>query len=294
MIRVQRTRAEVSRGPLRRRHLGLAGRAFRRTYYDRWPVAGRRERERTPALRRDRPPKCARDCILSAARAHSTARHPSSARPRQSTRALLGVKMCPLRRALTMWSQPPPPGPESEPPAHSFRARAASVGASHNWCRGCFGTRKLARMVREPPEYGVRVDPTSTHPPGLRVRDEPQYQNLEELRKRPEYANLDEISREFGYRLCPEGQNLEDEAIYENILSVRQIRSAEVRLVPVSEVAFYEGQGYVATQVLSRNGTFPQCPPHTWSRLQHHARITGSLRLVTVNITCFSIASMCA
>lgn len=149
-------------------------------------------------------------------------------------------------------------------------------------------------MVREPPEYGVRVDPTSTHPPGLRVRDEPQYQNLEELRKRPEYANLDEISREFGYRLCPEGQNLEDEAIYENILSVRQIRSAEVRLVPVSEVAFYEGQGYVATQVLSRNGTFPQCPPHTWSRLQHHARITGSLRLVTVNITYFSIASMCA
>lgn len=40
MIRVQRTRAEVSRGPLRRRHLDLAGRAFRRTYYDRWPVAG--------------------------------------------------------------------------------------------------------------------------------------------------------------------------------------------------------------------------------------------------------------
>ncbi|XP_052749954.1 protein kibra isoform X1 [Galleria mellonella] len=231
-----------------------------------------------PALRRDRPPKCARDCILSAARAHSTARHPSSARPRQSTRALLGVKMCPLRRALTMWSQPPPPEPESDPP--TFRARAASVDA-HSWCRGCFGTRQLARMVREPLEYGVRVDPTSARPAGLMVRDEPQYQNLEVLRKRPEYANLDEISREFGYRLCPEGQNLEDEAIYENILSVRQIRSAEVRLVPVSEVAYYEGQGYVATQVLSRNGTFPQCPPNTWSRLQHACRMTGSLKVFT-------------
>ncbi|VVC98722.1 unnamed protein product [Leptidea sinapis] len=140
--------------------------------------------------------------------------------------------------------------------------------------------RQIARMVRRP-EYGVRVEPTSTQPPGLRVRDEPQYQNLEELRKRPEYANLDEISREFGYRLCPEGQNLEDEAIYENILSVRRIRSAEVRLVPVSEVPYYEGQGYVATQVLSRNGTFPQCPPHTWSRLHQDAKATGSLRLFT-------------
>lgn len=136
-------------------------------------------------------------------------------------------------------------------------------------------------MVREP-EYGVRVDPSSALPAGLRVRDEPQYQNLDELRKRPEYANLDEISREFGYRLCPEGQNLEDEAIYENIMSAREIRSAEVRLVPVSEVAYYEGQGYVATQVLSRNGTFPQCPPHTWSRLQQAYRHTGSLRLFSV------------
>ncbi|KAM3965925.1 LOW QUALITY PROTEIN: uncharacterized protein ACR2FA_012774 [Aphomia sociella] len=236
-----------------------------------------------PALRRDRPPKCARDCILSAVRAHSTARHPSTARLRQSTRALLGVKMCPLRRALTMWSQPPLPEPECEPP--TFRARAASAD-THSWCRGCFGTRQLARMVREPLEYGVRVDPTSARPAGLRVRDEPQYQNLEALRKRPEYANLDEISREFGYRLCPEGQNLEDEAIYENILSVRQIRSAEVRLVPVSEVAYYEGQGYVATQVLSRNGTFPQCPPNTWSRLQHAARMTGSLKVFTIDCTC--------
>lgn len=173
-------------------------------------------------------------------------RAPSELAPRvtphpQSTRALLGVNMCPLR-ALT-----------------------------------------IARME---PEYGVSVGPSSARPPGLRVRDddEPQYQNLDELRKRPEYANLDEISREFGYRLCPEGQNLEDEAIYENILSVRQIRSAEVRLVPVSEVPYYEGQGYVATQVLSRNGTFPQCPPHTWSRLQHAGRMTGSLRLFTVNI----------
>ncbi|XP_050552041.1 protein kibra isoform X1 [Spodoptera frugiperda] len=179
--------------------------------------------------------------------------------------------MCPLRRALTMWSQPPPPEPETQ----TVRERA------HTWCRGCFGSRQLARMVRRPPEYGVRVDPTSVQPAGLRVRDEPQYQNIDEMRKRPEYANLDEISREFGYRLCPEGQNLEDEAIYENILSVRQIRSAEVRLVPVSEVAYYEGQGYVATQVLSRNGTFPQCPPHTWSRLQQACRLNGSLRLFT-------------
>ncbi|XP_073954553.1 WW and C2 domain containing protein kibra isoform X3 [Choristoneura fumiferana] len=193
------------------------------------------------------------------------------ARPRQSSRALLGVKMCPSRRALKMWSQPPVP--ELEP----FRERAATVSA---WCKGCFGNQ-VAKMVREPPEYGVRVDPTSTRPAGLRVRDEPQYQNLEELRKRPEYSNLDEISREFGYRLCPEGQNLEDEAIYENILSVRQIRSAEVRLVPMSEVPYYEGQGYVATQVLSRNGTFPQCPPHTWSRLHHTVRHTGSLRVFT-------------
>ncbi|XP_023950176.2 protein kibra isoform X1 [Bicyclus anynana] len=164
--------------------------------------------------------------------------------------------MCPLR-TLNMWSGQP-------------RERAASMDAQ----------RRVARMVRSP-EYNVRVDVTSAHPPGLRVRDQPQYQNLEELRKRPEYANLDEISREFGYRLCPEGQNLEDEAIYENILTVRQIRSAEVRLVPVSEVPYYEGQGYVATQVLSRNGTFPQCPPHTWSRLQNAARMTGSLRLFT-------------
>lgn len=163
--------------------------------------------------------------------------------------------MCPLR-ALAMWSQPPD---------------------------------RVARMVRRPPEYGVSVEPSTARPPGLQVRDEPQYQNLEELRKRPEYANLDEISREFGYRLCPEGQNLEDEAIYENILSVRQIRSAEVRLVPVSEVPYYEGQGYVATQVLSRNGTFPQCPPHTWSRLQHAGRMTGSLRLFTVNINTYTL-----
>lgn len=183
-----------------------------------------------------------------------------------------------------MWSQPPPPEPEPE----SFRARASSADA-HTWCRGCFGGRQLARMVREPPEYGVRVDPSSARPTGLRVREEPQYQNLEELRKRPEYANLDEISREFGYRLCPEGQNLEDEAIYENILSVRQIRSAEVRLVPVSEVAYYEGQGYVATQVLSRNGTFPQCPPNTWSRLQHACRLTGSLRVI-VNMVLFLLS----
>lgn len=179
-----------------------------------------------------------------------------------------------------MWSQPPPPEPEVKP---TFRARAASAGA-HSHCRGCVpagSSRQLARMVREP-EYGVRVEPESARPAGLRVRDEPQYQNLDELRKRPEYANLDEISREFGYRLCPEGQNLEDEAIYENILSAREIRSAEVRLVPVSEVAYYEGQGYVATQVLSRNGTFPQCPPHTWSRLQQAYRHTGSLRLFSV------------
>lgn len=181
-----------------------------------------------------------------------------------------------------MWSQPPPPEPETQ----TVRERA------HTWCRGCFGSRQLARMVRRPPEYGVRVDPTSVQPAGLRVRDEPQYQNIDEMRKRPEYANLDEISREFGYRLCPEGQNLEDEAIYENILSVRQIRSAEVRLVPVSEVAYYEGQGYVATQVLSRNGTFPQCPPHTWSRLQQACRLNGSLRLFTVNVTCFSTRNM--
>lgn len=139
-------------------------------------------------------------------------------------------------------------------------------------------------MVRD---YGVSVDPATAGPAGLRVREEPPYQNLDELRNRPEYANLIEISREHGYRLCPEGQNLEDEAIYENILSVRQLRSAEVRLVPVSEVPYYEGQGYVATQVLTRNGTFPQCPPHTWSRLQQAARLTGSLRLFTVNIAEF-------
>lgn len=269
----------VPNGNAGRRHLG--GRAFRFdeliTTDGRGPGGGS---ARTPAvaLRRDRPPKCARDCILSAVRAHSAARHPSAARPRQSTRALLGVKMCLLRRALTMWSQPPLPEPEMRT---TFRARASSAGA-HSYCRGCLGGRQLARMVREP-EYNVRVEPTSTRPAGLCVKDEPQYQNLDELRKRPEYANLDEISREFGYRLCPEGQNLEDEAIYENILSVRQIRSAEVRLVPVSEVAYYEGQGYVATQVLSRNGTFPQCPPHTWSRLQQASRATGSMRIISVN-----------
>lgn len=237
--------------------------------------------------RRDRPPKCARDYILSATRAHSTARHRRWERPSQSTRALLGVKMCPsTRRDLPMWSQPPPPSASSpEPPA--FRARAASAAtADHRWCRGCLDHSGFTKMVRrEPSEYGVRVDLTSQQPAGLRVRDEPQYQNLEELRKRPEYANLDEISREYGYRLCPEGQNLEDEAIYENILSVRRIRSAEVRLVPMSEVPYYEGKGYVATQVLSRSGTFPQCPPHTWSRLQHASRMhTGSLRIFTVNI----------
>lgn len=184
-----------------------------------------------------------------------------------------------------MWSQPPPPS-ESSPELPTFRARAASATAGdHRLCGGCFDHKRMARMVRrEPPEYGVRVDPTSQRPAGLCVRDEPQYQNLEELRKRPEYANLDEISREFGYRLCPEGQNLEDEAIYENILSVRRIRSAEVRLVPVSEVPYYEGKGYVATQVLSRSGTFPQCPPQTWSRLQQACRgHTGSLRIFTVN-----------
>lgn len=202
---------------------------------------------------RDRPPKSARDCILSSPRAHSTA-HGVASRAGQSSRALLGVNMCPTRdREREMW-------PSLRP----------SLGP-------------LARMERE---YGVRVDSTSIQPPGLQVRDDqPQYQNLEELRKRPEYANLDEISREFGYRLCPEGQNLEDEAIYENILSVRRIRSAEVRLVPVSEVPYYEGKGYVATQVLSRSGTFPQCPPHSWSRLQHAFRTqTGSLRIFTVNI----------
>lgn len=174
-----------------------------------------------------------------------------------------------------MWSQPPLPEPDAEP----FRARAATAPAPWRACAA--RPSQLARMVREP-EYQVRVDPTTASPNHLRVRDEPQYQNLDELRKRPEYANLDEISREFGYRLCPEGQNLEDEAIYENILSAREIRSAEVRLVPVSEVAYYEGQGYVATQVLSRNGTFPQCPPHTWSRLQQAFRQTGSLRLFSV------------
>lgn len=266
MIRVRRIRGWTVTAGLR-----VSGRVSSNLL--RQMAAAREAGARTPALRRDRPPKSARDCILSEARAHSTARHPSSARPGQSTRALLGVKMCPSRRALAMWSQPPP-----EP---AFRARAASVDARTH-C-DCAGSRRVARMVRE---YGVRVDPSTAHPPGLCVRDEPQYQNLEELRKRPEYANLDEISREFGYRLCPEGQNLEDEAIYENILTVRQIRSAEVRLVPVSEVPYYEGQGYVATQVLSRNGTFPQCPPHTWSRLQRAAagRITGSLKLFTVNI----------
>lgn len=189
-----------------------------------------------------------------------------------------------------MWSQPPPPELEFERDAQpAFRARAASAGA-HPCCRPSHILRAdMARMVREPLEYGVRVDTTSVRPPGLCVRNEPQYQNIEELRKRPEYENLDEISREFGYRLCPEGQNLEDEAIYENILSVRQIRSAEVRLVPVSEVAYYEGQGYVATQVLSRNGTFPQCPPHTWSRLQHAYRPTGSLRMITVFFFLFKL-----
>lgn len=194
--------------------------------------------------------------------------------PRQSTRALLGVKMCPsARRELAMWSQPPPP---TEPEAKV---------ANHR-CIGCLDRRHLARMVRSPTEFNVRVEPTSRQPPGLRVRTapEPQYQNLDELRKRPEYANLDEISREFGYRLCPEGQNLEDEAIYENILSVRRIRSAEVRLVPMSEVPYYEGQGYIATQVLSRSGTFPQCPPQTWSRMQQACRETGSLRIFTVII----------
>ncbi|KAI5639858.1 protein kibra [Phthorimaea operculella] len=285
MIRVQWTREEVIEGPLvRRRTDTSAGGEPRVSTNLLRQMAGAREGgagadpERSTSEMRPR-------LHSFGGEAHSTAHHPSSARPRQSTRALLGVKMCPLRRALTMWSQPPPPEPASEPP--TFRARAASAGA-HSWCRGCFGARKLARMVKQPPEYGVRVDPTSSHPPGLQVRDvrEPQYQNLDELRKRPEYANLDEISREFGYRLCPEGQNLEDEAIYENILSVRQIRSevmrsAEVRLVPVSEVAYYENQGYVATQVLSRNGTFPQCPPHTWSRLQHACRMNGSLRYFT-------------
>ncbi|CAG9571911.1 unnamed protein product [Danaus chrysippus] len=181
--------------------------------------------------------------------------------------------MCPSRRAIAMWSKQPPPELDT------FRGRTTSL--THTCYRGSYGSGHIARMVREPPEYGVRVDPTSIRPPGLLVRDEPQYQNLDELRKNPEYANLDEISREYGYRLCPEGQNLEDEAIYENILSVRQISSAEVRLVPVSEVPYYEDQGYVATQVLSRNGTFPQCPPHTWSRLQQAGRMTGSLRLFT-------------
>lgn len=159
-----------------------------------------------------------------------------------------------------MWSQPPPPSsPKRGAPQYP-----------------------LARMER-PREYGVRVDPSSTHPPGLRVltAPEPQYQNLEELRKRPDFADLDEISREFGYRMCPEGQNLEDEAIYENILSVRRIRSAEVRLVPMSDVPFFEQQGYIATQVLSRAGTFPQCPPQTWRRLQHACRHNGSLTLTS-------------
>ncbi|XP_013171584.1 PREDICTED: protein kibra isoform X1 [Papilio xuthus] len=185
--------------------------------------------------------------------------------------------MCRSRRALAMWSQPPPPGPDED--AEPFRARASTGPPAMRISRNaiCPEDGRVARMVRE---YGVRVGPTTTQPPGLSVL-EPQYQNLEELRKNPEYANIDEISREFGYRLCPEGQNLEDEAIYENILSVRQLRSAEVRLVPVSEVAYYEGQGYVATQLLSRNGTFPQCPPHTWSRLQSSGRLTGSLRLFT-------------
>lgn len=181
-----------------------------------------------------------------------------------------------------MWSQPPPPSPEPV----EFRARSVSKasGGHHRWCAGCTGNH-LARMERRnPPDYNVRVEPTTQQPPGLRVRtdNEPQYQNLEEMRKRPEYANLDEISREFGYRLCPEGQNLEDEAIYENILSVRRIRSAEVRVVPVSDVPFYEGQGYIATQVMSRSGTFPQCPPQTWSRLQQAYGQTSSLR-ITVN-----------
>lgn len=180
-----------------------------------------------------------------------------------------------------MWSQPPPPGPDED--AEPFRARAFTGPPATRMSSSAAYPEdgRVARMVRE---YGVRVGPTTTRPPGLRVLDQPQYQNLEELRKNPEYANIDEISREFGYRLCPEGQNLEDEAIYENILSVRQLRSAEVRLVPVSEVAYYEGQGYVATQLLSRNGTFPQCPPHTWSRLQGAGRLTGSLRVFTVNI----------
>ncbi|GBP17753.1 hypothetical protein EVAR_102611_1 [Eumeta japonica] len=120
---------------------------------------------------------------------------------------------------------------------------------------------ELARMVRE---CRIRVGPSTGAPAGLSIRDEPQYQNLDELRRDPEYANLEEISREYGYRLCPEGQNLEDEAIYENILSVRRIRSAGAAiLVPAAQVPHYERRGYVAAQLLDGVAFPAPSPNHT-------------------------------
>lgn len=228
-------------------------RALLRSYYDRCSRVRRRERASGEGPERSTSEMRPRLHSFGGAGAFRRA-PPTLERPSQSSRALLGVKMCPsARRDLSMWSP-------SSPPSRPGRCRLDHL------------------------ECGVRVDPSSRRPAGLRVRDEPRYQNLEELRKHPERADLDEISREYGYRLCPEGQNLEDEAIYENVLSVQRIQSAEVRLVPMSEVPYYEDRGYVATQVLSRSGTFPQCPPHTWSRLQHACRPrAASLRIVTVN-----------
>lgn len=119
-------------------------------------------------------------------------------------------------------------------------------------------------------EYGISVVEGSRdvmdYGRGLYVKElkeaEPKYQNVRQfvVEEKPQYANLEEMTRMYGDRLGPEGQNLEDEVYYENLTSVRHsirgIRdqnAATTRILSASanNLCFYNDVNFYS-------GTFPQ------------------------------------
>lgn len=119
-------------------------------------------------------------------------------------------------------------------------------------------------------EYGISVVEGSRdvmdYGRGLYVKElkeaEPKYQNVRQfvVEENPQYANLEEMTRMYGDRLGPEGQNLEDEVYYENLTSVRHsirgIRdqnAATTRILSASanNLCFYNDVNFYS-------GTFPQ------------------------------------
>lgn len=211
-----------------------------------------------------------RECQCATCKAQNSAKEPSNRKVCLDGR--VGLCNCALTQDVskTMQSFGKPGRLNSGSSSKKKHAAMDSVDGADSTLRKAAIAENILEYEISALEYGISVVEGSRdvmdYGRGLYVKElkeaEPKYQNVRQfvVEEKPQYANLEEMTRMYGDRLGPEGQNSEDEVYYENLTSVRHsirgIRdqnAATTRILSASanNLCFYNDVNFYS-------GTFPQ------------------------------------